>query len=694
METMEARKEAFTKSFTAFCNTVLKAHPLEREPLIVQTTELQGEPPQSDAWPEFYKVPYMDLVGLEVEDEDEVKDKGKGEEKEEIEIVKEEGGEEDGQDKKMSESVESVSAPVVVGRAFFRREAVRTIWEKIETLPDNKVVFFQGQPGTGKSTAVWRKVLDMALNDGKILWISLERSGELKAVVYFLGKSAFTLHIMPELIDAFIVHCEKHHDVSPLNFIVIDGMCEKDVARKIYRYVRAWLTTRIENRRAALTASTKVEKERDHQNTLVDYATVHSWTEGEYFRALVNNDRFTQLYLHCSHLLKNPQDMEDSDDEDSDDEEEQVEDENETTDLMDLSSATNPVAIGAVAPASSVKPAPVNQMAIDTSITLSEDQKKEFREIIVSRMKYAGGSARWMFNYTEAKIDEKLIECCDSVANRAAILDGQIGPTSSASSNFMFGSQKTANGKTEFFLVSQRAVEILLEKAKGKSFGTLYAFANALKNPAFAGWVVEADFFMQLRNCSKMGQNVPFTPRELEFLPAERIVKFDHTKNRNRLATLYASATRAKTKKALQEKVKRIAGDLIPSTRNVSVACSPVLWNQGGYDIFFVEAPNSPEDQSHLRLKFGQITKGENHSFKGGFIFTVISFFEQAGYTIDSVGFTFILTNENFHTFELKKSEVEGASFLAKYRMCDSPGNWNTAKLQDCVGKCTMNMST
>ena len=58
------------------------------------------------------------------------------------------------------------------------------------------------------------------------------------------------------------------------------------------------------------------------------------------------------------------------------------------------------------------------------------------------------------------------------------------------------------------------------------------------------------------------------------------------------------------------------------------------------------------------------------------------------------MGFTFILTEENLHAFELKDNEIEGASFLAKYSMSDSSGKWDTAKLQDCVGECTMNKST
>ena len=78
------------------------------------------------------------------------------------------------------------------------------------------------------------------------------------------------------------------------------------------------------------------------------------------------------------------------------------------------------------------------------------------------------------------------------------------------------------------------------------------------------GWVVEADFFEQLKRKSKIGECVSLRPVGEQFLPAERTIKFDHTKNRNRLATLEATNTRAKIRQRVKEKVDEIE----PGIRN------------------------------------------------------------------------------------------------------------------------------
>merc|ERR1712157_711487 len=125
--------------------------------------------------------------------------------------------------------------------------------------------------------------------------------------------------------------------------------------------------------------------------------------------------------------------------------------------------------------------------AEDTEIEMAIDdpeiQMEDVHQAIIERFKYAGGSARWMFNYTNTTIDGKLKEYCDNVTNRTAVLNGDIGPTSSESSNVFFGSRDKNDGETEYFLVSQRAVEVLREKTDSASFRTLYDFAGQLQNP-------------------------------------------------------------------------------------------------------------------------------------------------------------------------------------------------------------------
>ena len=655
----------FENAFAAFKSLWITTYPMELEPEAEGMEELKGAPLR-DNLPEFYHVPHMELVGLDVLDKD-----------------------------ASDESIAPTTIPVA--RPFFRRAEVHKIWEEIDNLSNSKAVFFQGQPGTGKSTAVWRKVFDNVLAGDNVLWVSLGRDGNPRRVVYFQGKLSVKLQLDQAMVKAFIAHCEHNPESIPLNVIVIDGMSQMDPAVNLKAFVMFWLRKAeakpARNRRAIFTASTKVEKERSHENDLVRYLVVHSWTEDDYFKALINGAKFTQIYESCSHLFHDSalegQDIERDGGSDSDDKEEGTDD----SDVKTTRTETNVDSQAASKESVSGDPMlidPPAENAEQVSIipmALSAEEQDDFRQMVASRYKYTGGSARWMFNYTTASVDAKLKEYCKHLSNRTAILNGDIGPTSSASSNFFFGSHKAADGTTEYFLVSQRAVELLREETDTSSFRTLYFHARKLQNPAFLGWVVEADFFEQLKQTSKKKECVSLRPEEQQFLPAERIIKFDHTKNRNRLATLLASKTRAKTKKQVQTKVERIVADLIPRTVGVSVACTPVLWNQGGYDVFFIEASN----EKHVRIRFGQITKGESHTFKGGYPFAVIKFFEAAGYVVDAVGFTFILIEENLHSFEL--SQIEGERFLNAYTMHGSKDQWDPTKLEECVGKCIMETS-
>jgi hypothetical protein len=663
--TMESRKAQFEKTFAAFPALWRKEFPLADSPEVTRVEELHGAPLR-DNIPELYDVPYINLVGLDVVDKE-----------------------------TSDESIAPIATPT--RPTFFRRAEVQTIWDEIDKLSNSKAVFFQGQPGTGKSTAVWRKVFDNVLAGDNVLWVSLGRDGNPMQVVYFRGKFAVQLSLNQAMVEAFIAYCGHNAESFPLNTIVVDGMSQMDPAVKLKAAVMFWLSKAKpgRNRRAIFTASTKVERERDHQNDRVRYVIVHSWTEDDYCKALINGDKFTLIYESCSHLFHDSalegQDLEEDSGSDSDDKEEGKDDEARTTrtDGMEMNVGpqaenTEPVTGDLMLidpPAENTEQVSVDPMA------LSKEEQEDFRQTITTRFKYTGGSARWMFNYTKGSIDKKLKEYCHNVSNRTAVLNGDIGPTSSASSNFFFGSHKAADGATEYFLVSQRAVELLREQTDSTSFRTLYHYARRLQNPAFLGWVVEADFFEQLKRESEKGKCVSLRPTEQQFLPAERTIKFDHTKNRNRLATLGAAKTRAKTRNQVQAKVNRTAADLLPSTKGVSVACMPVLWNQGGYDVFFIEASN----EKHVRIRFGQITKGESHSFKGGYPFAVIKFFETAGYIVDAVGFTFILTQENLHAFELSK--VEGERFLRTYNMHGSKNKWDPSKLAECVGKCTMETS-
>ena len=140
------------------------------------------------------------------------------------------------------------------------------------------------------------------------------------------------------------------------------------------------------------------------------------------------------------------------------------------------------------------------------------------------------------------------------------------------------------------------------------------------------------------------------------------------------------------------DRVKKIAAKLMPPNVSSSIACKPTSWSQGGYDVFFVEkVQNKP---MHIHLRFGQVTKGEKHSLKGGYLLDVTQFFETAGFTVDSIEFAFILTCDNKDSFEL--SEVDGVGFMKDYQRFKYSEKWEgrPEKMGDSISKYELLLSS
>ena len=317
---------------------------------------------------------------------------------------------------------------------FYKREEVSLLWNAIKSLKGKNVLYVQGQPGTGKSTAVWRTVLEAAIAGDNILWISLDREGLPVSTVYFQGKFyvKFDLELSTEL-GVFLFNPQE----IPLDTVVVDGC--SSTTKEITKKVRRWVTHLGSgpNCRAIFTASTKVEKLRSHQHDDVSYHVVHSWIPEEFRRSLIrDDDTTTPIFEACAPLFYDEYGINETlladndDDKDNDDTSTDVDEKGDTN--MD-SLAPN----DASAKDSMVLDEEPNSNATKKTKQLS---KSEILEVLSSRYNYSGGSARWMFNYTKGQIEKELRTFCKSADNRQGILDGDIGPTSSAATNYFFGS--------------------------------------------------------------------------------------------------------------------------------------------------------------------------------------------------------------------------------------------------------------
>ena len=104
-----------------------------------------------------------------------------------------------------------------------------------------------------------------------------------------------------------------------------------------------------------------------------------------------------------------------------------------------------------------------------------------------------------MFQQTIPEIEHSISEYLGSAVSISSILSFDLGPKSSAAKTHMYFSADYAGpgGKpiTLYTIVSERATQLLVEKGGSSAVKMLYAQANLIQNPAFFGWVVEADYF-------------------------------------------------------------------------------------------------------------------------------------------------------------------------------------------------------
>ena len=336
----------------------------------------------------------------------------------------------------------------------YLREEVKMLWREIDELPPEHNLVIQGQPGTGKSTAVWRKVLEMAANGGNVLWVSLQRSGQVKAAVYFQGRYFLKFVMLAGEIKTFIMSEE-----IPLDTVVLDGKSQEKRAVEVAGVIEEWV--KLGNGRSISTASTKLKQERPHQNDDVTYHTVHSWTIEDFNGALLQEGQPTALFDTCANLFWEEYARDDDDDIPSNGG-------METTQEISAGGEDFDVV---VASTEEMEHDDEESAGSDDSNDVQPNPRKRLKRIppedilalIFGRYEFSGGSARWMFNYTKKTIESHLKESCNRLSNRQAIQNGLIGPTSDAATNVFFGSSRKEDGSTEYFLVSKRAVEILAE---------------------------------------------------------------------------------------------------------------------------------------------------------------------------------------------------------------------------------------
>jgi hypothetical protein len=132
------------------------------------------------------------------------------------------------------------------------------------------------------------------------------------------------------------------------------------------------------------------------------------------------------------------------------------------------------------------------------------EETKDPTTLVHAKYFYAGGCARWMFEFTLKECRDDFKVHLGKVSNYLHVLGEAGGDTTKEAVNHLRG-VTLVGGEEKFFFVSQYAVDALACKCgdKCKFIIASYKKAEETQNPSYRGWIFEFDVDYQLTEASK-----------------------------------------------------------------------------------------------------------------------------------------------------------------------------------------------
>ena len=515
-------------------------------------------------------------------------------------------------------------------KCFFCRASVAPYLAFIvDRVQRNLLGLIDGLPGTGKSSLLWYKVLCLAKHHGKtFVWFHFDRHGFLET--YVKVDSNGLLEFDPGDFEAESL--EWIEDVDG-DIMVMNGVNQKTFVTLLGR-LRRWRKKGKnigKHRSGFLSMSNKIERLHAHELDamrepgLYAYFTLHSWTLDEFIEGFLNEDGSrSPLFEENVELFKKEWEIAEGNDRKRD----------------------------------------------------SDGMRKvlSIEEIISQKYFVTGGSARWMLSKTRAEAEAAIRESIGYASNIPAILEFQVGPQSSMAKTHLYFSSETTDGLMTFSIVSERATHILAEMGGQAAIKALYGHARIANNPAFLGWIVEADFFDRCKRNTltlrekgaEAATRMPCPNKPLEF-DCDELQRLSNLKDKSRL--------------------QRAIRNLLPSLETSPSVCKPMAWNQGGYDVIrILKGPVVPtEETSEVKesyhLLYGQVTKSDTHSLKLKFFEQFAGFVAAAGYIVSSIEIGFIVPSGQVDVFRITPGKVDYSGRLIQHEVYGSLGQkWEKRK--------------
>lgn len=510
-------------------------------------------------------------------------------------------------------------------RIFYRREAFTTLAVFVDKIVDgNHIGLLDGLPGTGKSSTLWWAFQQHKYRNKEVAWVHLDRTGQVSTFVKKKpsegggNNSNFEVQQLVKLDDAESIDAD---------ILVVDGASSTNYGTAM-GLLRRWTTApRGGPRSAFLTMSNKIKRLHAHELRVLEaqqkagmgvaqyYCTQHSWSLDEYLRAFLKSDGTGSiLFAQNKAIFEAEWEIE--------------EDVGEINDSQNKKRHRN-----------------------------GRKKRSTVHDIVTKKFAVAGGSARWMVEFSTTDIETAIQQYLAECSSMDDLLSFSLGPESPLAKTHLYYSSPGMHDTTLYSMVSSRATLLAVEHHGTNGIKQLYKHATRLRNPAFLGWVIEADL---LQRCST-GHMVLRTRRQGEEVAFNTSqgppVEFDY----DYLLLLYNE-----NDTAISEEMK----GLVPG-KGETRTCKPSAWNQGGYDVVFITV--SEEDERNLIVRFGQVTKSDSHSLKLKFYHFFLNFLVMAGYGINSVEVAFIVPSSQIGSFRITRSQVEGSGLLSMHTRFGTP---------------------
>jgi hypothetical protein len=236
------------------------------------------------------------------------------------------------------------------------------------------------------------------------------------------------------------------------------------------------------------------------------------------------------------------------------------------------------------------------------------DDPNDVDAAVTWKHQYAGGSARWMFAYSQTKVVDDIAKHIGALGSAMMLLNGDMGATSIGSKTHLLASYE----ENMYTIVSRYATDKLVQRSGTGFVQHMKQVAWSERNPTLRGWAFELGFFVEIEQAAREGREIRVKVRgtsdRMESWPGTIVNSFDP--------------------------------EAFDATELIGSWARPTKWNQGGYDAVLMTAKG---DNLTVDIKVVQVTSAASHALKLRYVESLIARTVEAGLEVINVDIVFVI---------------------------------------------------